>query len=128
MPEGLGSCDIAAIIGISNAERARAFYEGKLGLRYIGDDGFGISFAANGIVLRAARVGEVRPVPYTALGWRVDDVAAKIAELSGRGVVFERDPNNKDQEDSGLWHPPGGGSVAWFKDPDGNMLSLSSEH
>lgn len=127
MAEGLGSSDIQAVIGVSDTDRARAFYEGKLGLRFIGDDGFGITFDANGIVLRASRVSEAVPVPYTALGWRVPDVTAKVRELRARGVVFERFGGEMEQDDLGVWHPHGGGSVAWFKDPDGNLLSLSGE-
>jgi predicted enzyme related to lactoylglutathione lyase len=95
-----------------------------LGLTLAHDDEFGLMFDANGTMLRLAKVDTLTPAPYTVLGWRVSDIGATIATLSAQGVAFERF-EGMEQDSRGVWRVPGGGQVAWFKDPDGNMLSLS---
>jgi hypothetical protein len=76
-----------------------------------------IAFAASAD-LRRARPG------YTVLGWRVADIAATARGLAGRGVEFLRH-DGMDQDENGAWTTPGGDKVAWFADPDGNVLSLT---
>jgi predicted enzyme related to lactoylglutathione lyase len=58
------------------------------------------------------------------LGWVVDDIAARVRELSARGVEFQR-YGAVQQDELGVWRSPSGARVAWFKDPDGNTLSLT---
>ena len=58
------------------------------------------------------------------MGWEVNDIDAMVKWLKGRGVVFEKYPFVQDRE-LGIWKTPNGDKVAWFKDPDGNVLSLS---
>jgi catechol 2,3-dioxygenase-like lactoylglutathione lyase family enzyme len=110
----------------ADAEKARAFYEKALGFRFLADDGFALVFDANGSMLRVGKGRKLDPAPHTVLGWEVDDVHATIRELAGRGVTFEQWnlPFMK-QDADGVWTPPNGDQVAWFKDPDGNVLSLS---
>jgi catechol 2,3-dioxygenase-like lactoylglutathione lyase family enzyme len=63
--------------------------------------------------------------PYTVLGWEVDDIAAKAQALTKAGVKLERYGSHLKQDKLGIWTAPGGTRVAWFKDPDGNLLSIS---
>jgi catechol 2,3-dioxygenase-like lactoylglutathione lyase family enzyme len=112
-------------VGVRDAERARTFYRDTLGLRLVSEDGFALTFDANGTMLRVSLVREVVAAPYTVLGWEVDDIAAKAKALMAAGVNLERYENFLKQDESGIWTAPGGTRVAWFKDPDGNLLSLS---
>jgi hypothetical protein len=66
----------------------------------------------------------VHPHPFTSLGWQVRGIRRVVTGLTKRGVVFER-YSFMDQDDQGVWLAPSGTRVAWFKDPDGNLLSLS---
>jgi hypothetical protein len=68
------------------------------------------------------------PAPYTILGWKVPDISAAVQQLTATGVAFERYPF-LEQDADGIWSAPeGAAKVAWFKDPDGNVLSLSEHH
>jgi catechol 2,3-dioxygenase-like lactoylglutathione lyase family enzyme len=124
---GLASSNIIGFITIVDVARAKAFYGGTLGLRLIAEQPpFALVFDANGIMLRLVMAQAVTPSPGTVLGWEVRDIAAVAGELERAGVQFERYPN-MDQDERGIWSAPDGTRVAWFKDPDGNTLSLS-EH
>jgi catechol 2,3-dioxygenase-like lactoylglutathione lyase family enzyme len=120
----LGSTKIIAFVAIKDADKARAFYEGVLGLRFVGDDGFALVFDANGIMIRAAKMKEFTPAQFTVLGWQVSKIEDVVRALSKRGVKFEIFGFFK-QDDLGIWTAPTGDRVAWFKDPDGNILSVS---
>jgi catechol 2,3-dioxygenase-like lactoylglutathione lyase family enzyme len=120
----LGSTNIVAFVPIKDPDKARAFYEGVIGLRFVKDDGFALVFDANGIMVRMARVQQFTPMPFTILGWQVKEIEKIAAELQAKGVPFERFGFFK-QDDLGIWTAPTGDKVAWFKDPDGNMLSIS---
>jgi len=121
----LGSQELMAFAATRDPETAKAFYRDKLGLKFLYDDGFAVVFDANGTTLRIQKVKEVAGAQYTVLGWEVSDIAAKVAELAKAGVKFENF-GLPDQDQSGIWTAPGGvAKVAWFKDPDGNTLSLS---
>lgn len=120
----LSTSPLVAFAAITNPERAKFFYGQVLGLTLAHDDAFGLMFDANGTMVRLARVDTLTPAPYTVLGWRVSDIDAAIVALSARGVVFER-YEGMEQDCRGVWTVPGGGQGAWFKDPDGNVLSLS---
>ena len=122
----LGDQNIVAFVPTTDFERARAFYEGTLGLRFKHDDGFALVLDANGIMLRIAKIPVFEPARFTILGWEVQDIHDVVAKLTAKGLVFEQFglPN---QDEAGVWTAPTGDKVAWFKDPDENILSLS-EH
>lgn len=120
----LGTTDIVAFVPISDGERSRTFYEGVLGLKFVKDDGFAVVFDANGIMIRAAKMKEVQPAQSTVLGWQVSDIEGVARALANKGVHFEIFGFFK-QDELGIWTAPTGDKVAWFKDPDGNILSVS---
>ena len=120
----LGSIDIVAFVPTKDTEKARAFYEGVMGLRFVKDDGFALVLDANGIMVRVARAPQFSPAPFTILGWQVTDIEKIVTELQGKGVQFERF-GFFEQDALGIWTAPTGDKVAWFKDPDGNILSVS---
>jgi catechol 2,3-dioxygenase-like lactoylglutathione lyase family enzyme len=122
----LAASAIVAFVATSNPSRAKAFYRDVLGLLLISEDEFALVFDANGTMLRVAIVGEVVAVPYTVLGWQVGDIAATVRGLAAKGVTFERYPW-MEQDAAGIWSTPSGAKVVWFKDRDGNLLSVS-EH
>mgnify|MGYP001295947521 CR=1 FL=1 len=108
----------------SNATKARQFYEEVLGLRFVSADQFAVVFEANGTMLRIQIVDQVHPHGYTALGWRVADIKKEVQTLSQRGVRFNR-YEGMTQDENGIWTAPGKAKIAWFTDPDGNILSLT---
>lgn len=122
----LDAANITAFIATTDPTRAIDFYRDTLGLRLVSDDAFASVFDCNGTGLRVQKVRELQPHPFTSLGWNVADIRAAVVELSERGVAFERYPF-VEQDELGIWQTPGDAKVAWFKDPDGNLLSLT-EH
>jgi catechol 2,3-dioxygenase-like lactoylglutathione lyase family enzyme len=127
LPQGsamLETSDLIAFAAATDLSRAREFYERTLGLTVVEDSDFACVVDAHGTMLRITAVPVVAPAGYTVLGWRVGDIAAAVADLAGRGVVFLR-YDSMDQDASGIWTTPGGDQVAWFADPDGNVLSLT---
>jgi catechol 2,3-dioxygenase-like lactoylglutathione lyase family enzyme len=120
----LGSTNIIAFVPTTDFNKARAFYEGVLGLRFVKDDGFALVFDANGIMIRVAKVPDFKPAQFTILGWQVSDIEKMVEELEKKGVHFERF-GFFEQDKLGIWTAPTGDKVAWFKDPDGNILSVS---
>jgi catechol 2,3-dioxygenase-like lactoylglutathione lyase family enzyme len=115
-----------AFIPTANAAAARQFYEHTLGLTFVSADDFATVFLVgpSKIMLRVTNTGEFAPYPFTIFGWGVADIHAMVAELAAKGVEFQR-YSFLQQEPDGVWNAPGGAQVAWFKDPDGNTLSLS---
>jgi catechol 2,3-dioxygenase-like lactoylglutathione lyase family enzyme len=120
----LSSQKLMAFVATRDPARAKEFYGSTLGLRFVSDDGFALVFDANGTTMRIATVRELSPAPYTVLGWEVGDIESAVKELTAAGVAFER-YGIFPQDELGIWSAPGGARVAWFKDPDGNTLSLS---
>ena len=115
---------IVAFVATTDPARAKAFYRDVLGLLLISEDEYALVFDAHGTMLRVAIVGEVALAPYTVLGWRVGDIDATVRGLAAKGVKFER-YSWLEQDDLGIWSAPSGAKVTWFKDPDGNLLSVS---
>jgi predicted enzyme related to lactoylglutathione lyase len=107
-----------------NPARSKQFYENALGLSLISDGPFALIFDANGTMLRVQKVSDLAPAQHTILGWEVDDIQAVAQRLVERGVHFEH-YEGLQQDPLGVWTTPDGSRVAWFKDPDGNTLSLT---
>lgn len=120
----LSTCPVIAFIPSRDAAQARPFYEGVLGLRFVSDDDFAIVMDANGTMVRIVRVGEFTPAPFTILGFQVEDIHQAVADLTAKGLVFARYAYFE-QSPEGIWTAPNGAKVAWFLDPDGNVLSVS---
>ncbi|HTH54352.1 MAG TPA: VOC family protein [Edaphobacter sp.] len=108
-----------------DADRARKFYVDTLGLQFLSEDHFAIVIRSNGIDLRIVRLDSFSPASYTIFGWKVPEIESAVRDLTAAGICFERYPF-LEQDDNGIWSAPGNAAkVAWFKDPDGNILSLS---
>jgi catechol 2,3-dioxygenase-like lactoylglutathione lyase family enzyme len=120
----LAACDLIAFVATTDPDRARAFYAGVLGLRLVDDQPAALVFDAHGTMLRIAKVQQFTPARHTALGWRVGNVAATVDGLTAAGVTFERYAGLP-QDQRGVWISPDRAKIAWFKDPDGNILSLT---
>jgi catechol 2,3-dioxygenase-like lactoylglutathione lyase family enzyme len=124
---GVAKYNIIGFVTIVDVARAKEFYRDTLGLRLVSEEPpFALVFDANGIMLRLGMGKERAPVQGTVLGWQVPDMAAAVADLTQAGIRFERYDFMK-QDELGVWTAPTGARVAWFKDPDGNLLSIS-EH
>jgi catechol 2,3-dioxygenase-like lactoylglutathione lyase family enzyme len=124
---GLGKYNIIGFVSIVDVSRAKDFYRDTLGLRLVMEEPpFALVFEANGIMLRLGMAKELPPAHGTVLGWQVPEIAATVKNLGHAGIRFERD-GGMDQDELGIWTSPTGAKVAWFKDPDGNTLSVS-EH
>jgi catechol 2,3-dioxygenase-like lactoylglutathione lyase family enzyme len=121
----LRSHKIMAFAPTLDANKARPFYEGVLGLHVLSQDKFALALDANGIMLRVTNVPpSFKPQPFTILGWQVPEIAKSVSDLKEKGVRFEM-YGMPTQDADGIWTAPGGAKVAWFKDPDGNLLSLT---
>ncbi|HVT58236.1 MAG TPA: VOC family protein [Thermoanaerobaculia bacterium] len=119
----LATQKMAAFVGARDAAKAKAFYGDTLGLRLVSEDHGALVFDAGGTRLRVQAGVEVAAVKYTVLGWQVADIVAAVKELAQRGVKFEVFGGFR-QDELGIWTAHDGTRVAWFKDPDGNILSL----
>ncbi len=120
----LNTAKIIAFVPIRDSQQSRPFYEGVLGLRFVSDDPFALVMESNGVMVRLAKTPKFTPAGFTVMGWEVLKIEEDVAVLQKKGVKFEKFPGLS-QDESGIWAAPGGAKVAWFKDPDGNILSLS---
>ena len=116
---------LMAFIPTRDGDAARIFYEKKVGLRFISEDQFAIIFQSGTNTIRIARTGSFTPAPFTILGWESSNIEQDVRDLSARGVTFERYDYMGPQDELGIWTAPSGAKVAWFKDPDGNTLSIA---
>jgi len=122
----LGGSKIMAFVHMTDWAKARAFYEDVLGLRLVEEEKpFALVFDANGIMLRLTPGGEHKPAPATVLGWDVESIERAVEQLTAAGVKFLRYPGMNDSHPLGIWTSPSGARVAWFHDPDNNVLSLT---
>ena len=121
---GLERCDLVAFVATARPDEARRFYAGILGLKLIEDMEFALVFDCNGTMLRVAKVEAVSLAANTVLGWGVPDIETAMADLTAKGIAFEWFAGLNDPE-TGIWTTQNGDRVAWFKDPDGNLLSLT---
>lgn len=120
----LETASLVAFAAISDAQRARHFYCEVLGLRLKEETVFALVLDANGVELRLQKVERVAPHPWTQLGWSVASLAGTIDALTAQGVTMARF-SFLEQDDKGVWTTPDGSRIAWFRDPDGNLLSLA---
>ena len=120
----LASAELVAFVPVTDLGRARTFYEGVLGLPCVDADRFACILDCAGTTLRATFVGGFTPGSHTVVGWALDDLPAAVQYLADRGVKMDRFPG-LEQDDQGIWTTPNGDKVVWFKDPDGNTLSLT---
>ena len=111
-------------LATADAPRSRAFYEQTLGLRCVADEPYALVFQVGDSTLRIQKVLQVHAAPYTSLGWAVRDIRAVVKQLEGVGVTFER-YEGMNQDADGIWPSPSGARIAWFRDPDGHVLSLT---
>jgi len=111
----LGASKLVAFVATTDHVRARAFYEGVLGLPVVDDSPFAVVFDAHGTMLRVT----------TVLGWDVESIESAAEQFTAAGVVFLRYPGVNDKDPQGIWTAPSGARIAWFHDPDGNVLSLT---
>ena len=121
--KGVQGRPVMAILATADMDRALSFYAHTLGLSVIGADEYGTSLEGGGTELRLTRVPTVVPTRYAQLAWRVSDLNAVTESLAAVGVSMVRF-EHLDQDDVGAWTGPGGVRVAWFHDPDRNLLSL----
>ena len=120
----LASATVTTFLATARAPRAAKFYGEILGLAQISEDPFALVFDLHGAELRIQKVEHLTPQPFTVLGWQVRDIEEVIAALTARGVTFEHYPGLA-QDARGIWQAPSGAQVAWFRDPDGNVLSVA---
>jgi catechol 2,3-dioxygenase-like lactoylglutathione lyase family enzyme len=120
----LASHKLMAFVGTQDPVKAKKFYSGVLGLPLAYEDNFAQAYEVQGVLLRVTKVEKVAVAPYTVLGWQVADIATTGKALLQAGVRFERYPR-LEQNELAIWNAPGGAKVAWFKDPDGNTLSIA---
>jgi catechol 2,3-dioxygenase-like lactoylglutathione lyase family enzyme len=123
-PFGVGATQLVAFVGAVDLGRARRFYEGVLGLEVVEETAYALVFDVGGANLRVTRVERVVAAPYTVLGWTVRDVDAAVRELGARGVAAVL-YDGLEQDELGIWRAAGGARVAWLRDPDGNLLSVT---
>ena len=120
----LATAKLVAFGAITDAARAARFYGETLGLPIRSEDEFALVLDANGVELRLQKVPELTPPGFTTLGWEVGDLETVLEALTARGVATERYPWLT-QDPRGVWQAPSGARVAWFRDPDGNLLSIA---
>jgi catechol 2,3-dioxygenase-like lactoylglutathione lyase family enzyme len=122
----LAAAKPAIIICTRDRARATAFYRDTLGLTLAHEDNFAAVFMIGGATLRISVVADFTPHEHTILGFSVPQVAATVKALRENGVVFNIYPGFT-QDEVGIWTAPGGTArVAWFRDPDGNVLSVTN--
>jgi catechol 2,3-dioxygenase-like lactoylglutathione lyase family enzyme len=120
----LASGKMAGFLLTKDYDKARQFFEGALGFQFVSLDQYALVMRAGASTIRISKAADFTPFKSTVLGWEVQDIAAVVAWLNQRGVTFEKYPFVQDR-DLGIWTTPNGDKVAWFKDPDGNVLSVS---
>lgn len=120
----LGDAKVVGFIPTTNIDASRSFYEGTLGLTFVSANPYKVEFKNNGNIVMLVKLQEHTPTTFTILGWEVSDIVSKVKEFNDKGIKFEI-YEGFGQDESGIWTAPSGNKVAWFKDPDGNVLSIS---
>lgn len=120
----LADKELKAFVPTVKPAEAKKFYKDILGLTLLSEDNYALEFNANGTLLRVTIVPELTPYPFTVLGWNVEDISSVIKSLNMKDVICEK-YGFLQQDSLGIWTSPNNSKVAWFKDPDGNVLSLT---
>jgi predicted enzyme related to lactoylglutathione lyase len=115
---------IHAFVPTMKSQEAKTFYKDVLGLELTSEDEFALEFQITGGFLRVTKVQDFKPHPFTVFGWMVEDVALIVIQLNEKNIFCER-YGFIEQDDLGIWTAPNGTKIAWFKDPDGNLLSVN---
>jgi catechol-2,3-dioxygenase len=115
---------LKAFVPTVKPDDAKSFYKDILGLTLLSEDNYALEFDANGTLLRVTTVQDLKPHPFTILGWNIDDIVSVIKQLNDKNIFCER-YDFLEQDNLGIWISPNGSKIAWFKDPDGNVLSLT---
>jgi catechol 2,3-dioxygenase-like lactoylglutathione lyase family enzyme len=114
------------VICTRDRDRATAFYRDILGLPVAYEDNFAAVLTSGSITLRISAVADFSPHEHTILGFNVPDVLATVNALREKGLAFTLYPHFQ-QDELGILTVPGSAiRVAWFKDPDGNVLSITN--
>lgn len=121
----LKSGEVMAFAVVRDAATARAFYEGTLGLTILAVEPAALMLDSGGTVIRLQIGPNHQPEKYTVLGWKVPDIRATASRLADAGVKVERFEWMTIQDGTGIATFPNGDMVAWFKDPDGNILGVA---
>lgn len=121
----LRDATFVGFIPVRSLDVARWFYCDTLGLRLVQQNPVALVVAAGRVTLRLTEVPELRPQPFTIAGWLVDNVWSTVVDLTSAGISMQR-YEGMAQDEQGVWTAPGGDRVAWFADPDGNILSLTT--
>jgi catechol 2,3-dioxygenase-like lactoylglutathione lyase family enzyme len=119
----LANAVVTALVGTMQKDASTAFYRDTLGLKFVTDDGFAAVFEGKNARVRVSRVPAIAPAQYAVLAFQIDDIEKTIDGLAAKGVVFQR-YGFFVQDARGVWSAPDGTKVAWFHDPDLNLLSL----
>lgn len=120
----LSNSTLMAFVATTDSNRAKDFYTRILGLRLVADEDFALVLDAQGTMLRVQKVASFQPHPFTALGWQVDDIDTAVTALNAQGIAMLRVPGLP-QDEVGIWTAGDQTRIAWFHDPDGNLLSLT---
>jgi catechol 2,3-dioxygenase-like lactoylglutathione lyase family enzyme len=124
MTFGQGGTPVSFVY-VRDRERALGFYRDLLGLPIHSSDPYGDFIAIEGALLRLTVMPDHQPTGHPSLGWAVADVRAAVTALRERGVAFAI-YDGMGQDADGIWTAPDGSDeLAWFADPDGNVLMLS---
>lgn len=120
----LQSAQPVGFLGVSDVDRARKFYTTGLGFTLLMATGDGLVLDVNGMALRLSLVPDFEPQNFTVFGWQVGDIEACVDSLGKNEIVFEQF-TGLEQDENGIWTSPARDKMAWFKDPDGNLLSIT---
>ena len=116
--------DLKVFVPTIKPAEAKSFYKDVLGLPLLSEDEYALEFHAKNTLVRVITVQKFTPHLFTVLGWNVADILATIKELNNKNILCERF-SFLEQDEAGVWTSPNGSKVAWFKDPDGNVLSIT---
>lgn len=115
---------ITAFIPTTKPGQSKQFYQDSLGLKLVSEDEYALEFHGNGTILRITTVPTFEPYPFTVLGFKIENIESQVESLVSKGIKFERF-EFMNQDAHGIWTSPSKAKVAWFKDPDGNLVSLT---
>ena len=119
----LGTADATPMIAVKDLDRARTFYEETLGLQQVDDFGEGFMLKSGDTKVTVYRSEFAGTNKATALTFDVEDIEGEVNELKGKGISFEHYDLPGLERDGDLYVAQEM-KTAWFKDPDGNILSL----